>query len=99
MQRTKGAGSLSLYQGYLLSSDATERARSFIKARRNRMIHAEALARLIASEMRPVTPWAGCTESSAALAAARHLLWDASRRGELREMRGAWGHTYWMAVQ
>lgn len=99
MQRTDAAGALSLYQGYLLSSNAAERGREYIKARRTRMVRAEALARRLQADMRPVTPWAGCTPSTAALAAARSLLWEASQRGELREVQGAWGRTYWQAVR
>jgi hypothetical protein len=88
-----------MHQGYLLSNAAMERGREFIKSRRARMVRAEALARRLQVDMRPVTPWAGCTPTTAALAAARSLLWEACQRGELREVQGAWGRTYWQVVR
>jgi len=99
MQRTDTAGALSLYQGYLLSADAAERGREYIKSRRTRMVRAESLAKRVEADMRPITPWPGCTKTTAALAAARYLLWEGCQRGELRQVEGAWGRTYWQVVR
>lgn len=99
MQRTDTVGALSLYQGYLLTPEAAERGRVYIKSRGSRMVTPEAIAEIIKADMRPVTPWNGSTPATAAVAAARFLVWEACQRKELREVRGAWGHTFWQPVR